>query len=77
MAVLADGYADTAAVKKYGKGESIELNFMLPKAEILERINLENIYFAPSSAEILPESARALEYLYKQLKKPKRCNHRN
>lgn len=69
--ISAQGYRDsTIVVNPSTASYRAEL---LPD-KVLEKLVFENIYFYPGSPEILPESYRALEQLYIQLKDKKDAN---
>jgi|GEM_PF-1114307 len=69
--ITALGYKDTTILVKSGQKDlRVE---MLPDY-VVEKLVVENIYFFPGTPEIIPESFRALQDMYNQLKSRKDVN---
>ena len=69
--ISSPGYRDTTITIKPGQKEfRVE---MLPDY-VVEKLVVENIYFFPGTPEIIPESFRALQDMYNQLKGRKGVN---
>lgn len=61
---ISEGFRDTVLYVPPGTGDfRVE---MLPPG-VLEKLSFRNIYFYPNTADIVPESYRAMEELYKKL----------